>query len=84
MNKFWEWMVQKGYCNDRGFSFWVSNVDDIKHYYPVGHKKQETIGYVIEYIKDQNIYIALDLNGYGLESFDEIYDYLFSEIDKIK
>jgi hypothetical protein len=80
MNKFWEWMEKKGYCNDRGFSFWVSNVDGTKYHYPVG----QIIGYVIEYIKDQNIYIPLDLNGYRFNNFDEIYDHILCEINKIE
>jgi hypothetical protein len=50
LNNFWKWMEDKGYCNKNGFCSFDDPVINTKHWYPIGKKSQEIIGYMIEYL----------------------------------
>lgn len=72
MNKFWEWMKQKGYGG--------KNDDNYKFDPP----KQMIIGYMIEYIIEKDIEKSSDTMGHYLilyKSIDAMYEKLKNIID---
>ncbi len=84
MNKFWNWMESKNYCNDKGFSFWEDPVLEKDHYYPLGEKKQMLVGYMIEYLEEHNM--EFDINfGIGIENwYSALSLYIEGKIEVVK
>jgi len=85
MNDFWEWMEQKGYgeCNapegvfDIGKTWIADSADSF-----VEPTKQMLIGYMMEYLREQEGMIILNTGGRA--TINDVYERYVKDLEKLE
>jgi hypothetical protein len=80
MDKFWEWMNEKGYAYDDGENedLYIIGSQPEEDMVPIFPNNQMLIGYMIEYCIENNIRFEVSSNYH--KSIDKAYNYLLRKI----